>query len=412
MLGQHCWPVFSTIAITEVPLALSLTKTSGPNLAGNTCWGRVRYDRSSRVKKRVGKRLVSYLNLRQNAVIIEQEKITPIQLWKSQCCTSEIFMMWNSSGWGYIPGYKDAYARAYSKFRQKAFADSQMALAVDMAERKQTMRLVGSTAKTILKVARSIRKGNFGDAAKALGMRRPPSGVSAAKGFADNWLAYRYGVRPLLGSIQSALSYTENRAPKAFIRACSVRTSVLKKGSGAFYNTDCELFGTVRVVLKGTARITSIDAIRLKDLGVVNPAVVAWEAIPYSFVVDWFIGVAEYLESYTDFVGMAFDDLALTVTYKGSGLYKVRTPFNANGNNYTVGPWFTSDAVLKTRVLLGVPPVPALRIGPKPWKQSRDAARVLDSVSLLGQFFLKNKHAGPPVKPWIQSRNGPLSSRS
>ena len=55
--------------------------------------------------------------------------------------------------------------------------------------------------------------------------------------------------------------------------------------------------------------ISSPNSLKANQLGLVNPASVAWELIPFSFLVDWFLPVGKFLESYTDTVGMQLDNI-------------------------------------------------------------------------------------------------------
>jgi hypothetical protein len=43
-------------------------------------------------------------------------------------------------------------------------------------------------------------------------------------------------------------------------------------------------------------------------MGLTNPAVVAWELVPFSFVVDWFVNVSEFLGQFDEFIGLALDE--------------------------------------------------------------------------------------------------------
>jgi hypothetical protein len=59
-------------------------------------------------------------------------------------------------------------------------------------------------------------------------------------------------------------------------------------------------------------------------MGVVNPLSIAWEVIPFSFVVDWFIPVGQVLEACTATMGLSFVDswtsehLGYTLQSKGN----------------------------------------------------------------------------------------------
>lgn len=66
----------------------------------------------------------------------------------------------------------------------------------------------------------------------------------------------------------------------------------------------------------------------LGDLGLVNPAAIAWDKVPYSFVVNWFIPIGGYLSSFTDLVGYdIFSPFVTTFVKKtASGSIRVYHP--------------------------------------------------------------------------------------
>ena len=54
--------------------------------------------------------------------------------------------------------------------------------------------------------------------------------------------------------------------------------------------------------------ITNPNLLLANRLGLVNPLSVAWELVPFSFVVDWFSGVGNVLDGYTDLLGLSVVD--------------------------------------------------------------------------------------------------------
>lgn len=66
----------------------------------------------------------------------------------------------------------------------------------------------------------------------------------------------------------------------------------------------------------------------LSDLGLINPAAVLWDKVPYSFVVNWFIPVGSYLNSLTDLVGYTTERAFVTtfVRKTAAGTIRVTNP--------------------------------------------------------------------------------------
>lgn len=66
----------------------------------------------------------------------------------------------------------------------------------------------------------------------------------------------------------------------------------------------------------------------LSDLGLINPAAVLWDKVPYSFVVNWFIPIGGYLNSLTDLVGYTTERAYVTtfVRKTAAGTIRVTDP--------------------------------------------------------------------------------------
>lgn len=58
--------------------------------------------------------------------------------------------------------------------------------------------------------------------------------------------------------------------------------------------------------MKIYAKISNETLANAASIGLLNPAQVAWELVPYSFVVDWFLPVGSFLETLTDTAGLTF----------------------------------------------------------------------------------------------------------
>lgn len=185
-------------------------------------------------------------------------------------------------------------------------------LAQAFAERKQTEKMFVDAGKRILTAYRSLRRGNVNGVFNALlgTGNRPRKGwkttVRDTTGVAsDHWLAFQYGVRPLISDLQGAVSeYWKVRAVSPVIRKFRVtgrndsRSGGTVSGGSPYasyittFNQRCKVVAWVTFVDDASAWDVSADR-----LGLTNPALLAWELIPFSFVADWFIGVGEFLEA-------------------------------------------------------------------------------------------------------------------
>jgi hypothetical protein len=210
------------------------------------------------------------------------------------------------------------------------------------AEAGQTVSLLGNTAKSLASALKKTKKGNIVGALKALGfgsnnrIRRraaaavkrdakkiarslgsefvgsnPPDGVKKA---ASNWLAMQFGWLPLLSDLQGSAKLLADRAtqdPKRtrFSVRAVVKHSVEGKSkhtylSHVYNDTVCrgEYGAFVRLdYFFKNAALASANA----D-GLTNPASLAWEVTPFSFLSDYVVNIGGYLENLDSSFGKEF----------------------------------------------------------------------------------------------------------
>lgn len=133
------------------------------------------------------------------------------------------------------------------------------------------------------------------------------------------WLQWRYGVRPLIGDIQSAIDAWNAEVELRF------RKSVRPSGEDTYVGT-VDLWSTPtsrrpalrfgfeqgqfsnrgQCVITSDFHYESTRSYFLDQLGFKPRAApkVAWELIPFSFIVDWFVNVGQWIDTVSDPSGL------------------------------------------------------------------------------------------------------------
>lgn len=221
---------------------------------------------------------------------------------------------WSNQGSGYriCSGYYYAAAPSFpSELEDKAITRAltnlkgqKVNLAQAFAERGQTTRLVGDTIRRITDLVLDIRRTK-----RAL--------ARTDKDFFKYFLEVQYGWKPAMQDVYGAVKELHEREQqsargvvtvKANVRENLVDDAVLSDSiSNSVY------FVTRRRRIKHTGHIR-LDYLQnngapvgtFSRLGITNPALIAWELTPWSFVADWFVPVGDYLSLLDATLGWTF----------------------------------------------------------------------------------------------------------
>lgn len=207
-----------------------------------------------------------------------------------------------------------AKARVISKL-QTQLKDQKFNAGVALGEARATANLVASTATKIAQAVRSLKRGNVRGAIRGLtgtSSRRRESRVRQAGSVPKQWLELQYGWRPLLSDVYGAteaLRQSWSERPVVLNAKATVREVI--QGSLPFIGD----YGLKAIWTQdASVRVTGFIEYEVGDelahlsssTGIRNPLSVAWELVPYSFVVDWFIPVGTYLNNLDYAAGLAF----------------------------------------------------------------------------------------------------------
>lgn len=225
-----------------------------------------------------------------------------------------------------FPGREIALSRAHSKLRDAIGARAQGLTGV--AEWRQSADMIGDRATQLFRAANNLRKGNLPGFARELGVKtkRRHSKISpkkVSKNAGGLWLEYWLGWAPLIGDIGNAVQVLQSAPPWDKIH-----------GTGSCYktfNNSVTYPYFVRIVdsastkvsvkLGAKVRCSNPNLFLANQLGFVNPASTAWELVPLSFVVNWFVNVQEFLDQFTTFVGLEIEHPYTTTFGTASGTY-------------------------------------------------------------------------------------------
>jgi hypothetical protein len=242
-----------------------------------------------------------------------------------------------------IPGYSTVYPTSdWGTQLAIKLKDSALDIAQAFAERKQTVNLFMDYSTRLIRAYRALRHGRPHDVYKALSGGKPlPKGwkrgfkTDITKELSDNWLAWQYGVRPLVQDIAGAVTEIYKvRSVQPLIRKVSFKLP--HKGANGYLaqaGVNQQLFDHCILLLDG--RVTCYAEFNsgasawdqtAQRLGLTNPALLVWELIPYSFVIDWFIQVGDFLQATGQISGLKRVGIHVTSKYTQSS---VRTQFGA-----------------------------------------------------------------------------------
>lgn len=167
--------------------------------------------------------------------------------------------------------------------------------AVNIAQSNQVASMVVSNLGSLGRSVMALRHGDFATAARQLGVSPRPTRLKPSD-VSGRWLELQYGWLPTLSDTFEAMKAFEAiRQGPAKTRFSTRKTKTsfrLDGGSLSSYRARLELESS-----HGYTYEMYEEPGFARQLGLTDPLSVAWELIPYSFVVDWFVPIGTYLSN-------------------------------------------------------------------------------------------------------------------
>lgn len=167
----------------------------------------------------------------------------------------------------------------------------------------QTLRMLASNITGIAQALVFAKKGRMFDAAKVLGThgvpfvnKNRPVATTAAV-MSSRWLELQYGWKPLVQDIYDGSSYVAQQLSVPMMVKYRARTtkraivSIPPNSEGWKTQYGYHTYGIIASVKERLSLMPS--------LGLTDPVNLAWELLPWSFVIDWFVPIGDWLSAKT-----------------------------------------------------------------------------------------------------------------
>ena len=264
-----------------------------------------------------------------------------------------------------------AKSETYARLRGKLYQGS-AALGVSLGSVQQSREMISRRYAQLSASADQLSRSLAHTVAKR----------KVSRSIADGYLEWVFGWKPALADIHNAALTVCQLAPiTGRVRASVTKVDVLQASTSRNRFTIVERVTVqYRCTRSAMYKIDNPNLWLAERAGLINPAAVAWDLVPWSFVVNMFVNTGQLVGSITDFAGVTFPSSSITETARAAGKFTC-TKWSGYGPGYATSSYIGTH---RERGLDGtaVPPL-TLRMPNVNWELAAIAA------SLFTQKFSK-----------------------
>lgn len=216
--------------------------------------------------------------------------------------------------WSRMKQVSEASKNSARLAASSAFTGDMASFGESLAELTETGKMIYKRAEQVVSIANALKKRNFGRLESILHGELPPSVTRVKKGkeLANGWLELEFGWKPLIQDVYAAVdAYRSSIVKGKLVTSLGMKQgyygpvkSMDVKGAGR-YADYIENDMTPRVKSKAYGVVQNPSLFTLNQLGLANPALLAWQLLPFSFVVDWFLPISQILGVMTNRIGLS-----------------------------------------------------------------------------------------------------------
>lgn len=260
-------------------------------------------------------------------------------------------------------GFGPLEARCYDSIYRQASGGKRAAAALTLLEWESSLTMIFTAAGRLYRSAGKLRAGDIYGSFRELNISDPGRARRMTRQYGDGrrldrlWLEINFGWAPLIDDIRAMCAVMSQSVPTERISASATGAIDHNRfyDQGRYGWLRESAYGLKRLRYQSRVETVNPNLLLAKQLGLTNPLQVAWDAVPMSFVVDWFLPVNKYLGQFDASLGITLGPLVTSKKAEVYGTDSGRLEYSPSEIRIYSE---TSYALQFRRSVLGFPPIP------------------------------------------------------